>query len=93
MRIPLVGPSYNLESRSYDAQRTVNFIPEASESGTSKSASRLLGRAGLNLFTTAGSGPIRMGISTAGGKLYVVSGNTVYEVATDGRSIVTGKQV
>ena len=88
MQIPIVGPTYTNDSRVYDAQRCVNFYPEVSEAtplgSPSKAPSKLVGCAGLELFATAGNGPVRGGIVTASGKFYVVSGNTVYEISTLG---------
>lgn len=84
MRIPVVGPTYNLDARAFDAQRCVNLYPEISESGTSKNVARMVGTPGKELFSTAGTGPIRGCITTATERSFWVSGNTLYEVSKTG---------
>lgn len=84
MRIPVVGPSYVMDSKSFDSQRSINLYPLISESGTSKSPTALKKCPGYLLYQTAGGGPIRGAISTSDGRAFVVSGNTLYEVTTTG---------
>lgn len=85
MIIPVVGPTYNLSSRVFDAQRCVNFYPDISEVGTSKQPTRLVGCPGLELFTTLpNGGPQRGTITTAGGRCFFVSGNKLYEIDANG---------
>lgn len=90
MRIPVVGPTYTLDSRVFDAQRCVNLIPDVSESGSSKSPTRLVGAPGLAIFSTAGTGPIRGCKTAANGRSFWVSGNTVYELDADGGATSRG---
>ena len=80
MKIPIVGPTYNLDAVSFDLQRSINLYPIFSESGTSKEVSALKGTPGYDLFATAGTGPIRNCISSTSGRAFVVSGDTFYEI-------------
>lgn len=84
MKLPIVGPTYTLESRVYDAQRCVNLYPELSEVGTSKQVARLVGTPGLELFLSLGSDPIRGCITTAGGRSFWVCGNKISEIFGNG---------
>jgi len=79
-----VGPSYTLRSINIDSQRCVNLYPETIESGKGKEGSvmSLQSAPGLTVLTTVGSGPIRGVHATAGGQLYVVSSNKLYEISS-----------
>lgn len=83
MRIPFIGPSYNVEAISFDCQRSINLYPIVSESGTSKSSYALRKTAGLKLFATAPSGPIRGAISSTSGRAFLVSGPNFVELKDD----------
>lgn len=88
MKIGLVGPSYQQRSLPFDAQRTVNLFPIKDKQGADVSS--LLGTPGLSLFATCGVGPIRGGKDAANGRAFFVSGGTLYEVMSDGSSMVRG---
>ena len=89
MKIGLVGPSYEQRSLPFDAQRTVNLFPVLDEKG--KDVSSLYGTAGLDLFTTAGAGPIRGGFRGAkNGRVFFVSGTGLYEIESDGTATNLG---
>lgn len=91
MKLPVVGPSYQLDARSFDSQRTINLFPLISESGTSKEISALQGTPGKSVFAVIGSGPERGGKkSVATGRGFVVSGAEFYEVYTDGTTALRG---
>lgn len=90
MKIPVVGPTYKLDARTFDTQRCVNLFPEISESGDSKNVARLVGTPGLRLFATAGGGPIRGSFTTAGERCFVVSGDTLYELTSTGTATSRG---
>jgi hypothetical protein len=90
MEIPFVGPSYQMQARSFDAQRSINLYPILSESGTSKSVAALRGTAGLKLYTTSQGGQVRGCISSTSGRGFVVSGDKFEEVTRDGSTIVRG---
>jgi hypothetical protein len=84
MKIPFVGPSYDVEAVSFDCQRTINLYPIVSETGTSKSVSALRRTPGLKLFATAPGGPIRGAITSTSGRAFVVSGDNFVEIKADG---------
>lgn len=88
MKIDLVGQSNIERSIAFDAQRTVNLIPVFDTKG--KQPSALYGTPGLELFSTAGNGPIRDEYRAANGRAFVVSGNALYELASDGTATQRG---
>jgi len=90
MIIPgFVGPTYQMDARSFDTQRCVNLYPLVSESGSSVSPSALRATAGLELFSNAGGGPIRNCIE-ADGRAFFLSGDTLYEIDTAGNPTSRG---
>lgn len=90
MKLPIVGPTYQMDAWSFDVQRCINLYPMISEVGTSKEVSSLRSCAGLSLFATAGEGPHRGSISASNGRAFSVSGNTLYEINTDGTTTSRG---
>lgn len=88
MRIGLVGPSYQQRSLPFDAQRTINLFPIADKQGADVLS--LLGTPGLELFATAGSGPIRGILSVSNGRLFAVSGSGLYEITETGTATLRG---
>lgn len=88
MKINLVGPSYQQRSLPFDAQRTINLFPIADRDGADVKS--LLGTPGLSLFSTCGAGPVRGGKESSGGRAFFVSGNTLYEVTSNGSSTSRG---
>lgn len=91
MKVPgFVGPTYNLDAVTFDAQRCINLYPLASESGTSKSVGALTACPGYTLFATAGGGPIRGSKTVASGRGFVVSGFELYELTTAGSVTLRG---
>lgn len=84
MKIPFIGPSYDVEAVSFDCQRSINLYPILSESGTSKGVAALRKTPGLSLFATATGGPIRGGIASTSGRSFVVSAQYFVEVNADG---------
>lgn len=90
MKLAIVGPSYHLDDRSFDCQRSINWYPLVSESGTSKEISAMRGTPGTGLFAMAGGGPGRGGISTALKRGFVVSGNELYEIFDFGDPVLRG---
>ena len=90
MKIPFVGPTYQMDAVSFDNQRCVNFYPIASETGTSKSVTALRSVPGYELFCELGGGPIRGGIATSDGRCFFVSGSGFYEVFSDGTNTLHG---
>jgi hypothetical protein len=85
----LVGPSYQSQSVNADCQKTANLYVEKDESGAGKSPFQLYPTPGLSLFSVCGTGPIRAEIN-ANQRCFVVSGDTLYEVFTDGTNTAIG---
>lgn len=90
MKVPFVGPSYQMDAVSFDHQRSINLYPLLSESGTSKSVSALRGTPGYTEFADVGGGPIRGSIASTANRSFVVSGNEFYEILADGSSVNHG---
>jgi hypothetical protein len=82
-----IGPSYTLRSPNVDCQRSVNLFPEINEVGSGKEqeVAALLSTPGLSLIRTLGTSPHRGGgaIKAANGRVFMVSGNTLYEINAD----------
>jgi len=89
-KFPLVGPSYTARSRNFDAQRSINFYPEVSESGTSKSVAALIGTPGLRLWATLTGGNIRGCIRFSSTVSIVVCGNNVFKLFSAGNAQLIG---
>jgi len=92
MRIPFIGSTYTLRSLRADCQNCINYYPENIESGTGANSERavLLQVPGLRRLATIGTGPIRGVYTTSTGILAVVSGNSLYAVASDWSSTFIG---
>lgn len=90
MRLPVVGPSYNLDAISFDCQRTINLYLMVSETGTSKSRKGLRGTPGRKLFANLGGGPGRGSKVTGDERAFVVSGSGFYEIFEDGSHVLHG---
>ena len=88
MKIGLVGPSYQEFSLPFDAQRSVNLFPVFDDMG--KEVAALYGTPGRTRFSTCGTGPVRAMFASSNGRAFLVSGNTLYEVFTDGTSTSRG---
>ncbi len=88
--IPLTGQNYDLASQ-LSAQRLVNVYAEpAPQAATrAKTGFYLRSTPGAAAWTTAGNGPIRGGIAHKGRDI-VVSGDSVYRVATSGTATLMG---
>lgn len=87
--IPFVGPSYQLNNRKADVQRTVNMYPKAVESGTGRAQYFLKSVPGLvERFNLAGK-EVRGFASIAGGRSFVVFGDAVAEISAD-FTVLTG---
>lgn len=80
---PFLNGSFDGRSASFDAQRTVNFYLEQSESQSSRSAAMLIGTPGLLLWTNLTGGNVRGEIVFDSGTSIVVVGDTVWKVLTD----------
>lgn len=83
MQIQFIGPSYVAYSLNIDAQRSINLYLEKKETQDAKGQPveefSLLGTPGLTTFCQLPTFPVR-GQWVALDRLFVVSGNTLYEV-------------
>lgn len=83
MKSPILGSAYTSRSHILNAQRLINLYPEIVETQDGKAVGALYGCPGLDFIVTAGAGPIRgMLTNAAEMPLYVVSGDSLYEVST-----------
>jgi hypothetical protein len=85
MRIPLVGPSATLTSLAAAASECVNLYPELIDDpeDRQKNVGILKLVPGVHSFATLATNNVR-GMWSGGGRLFVVSGAVLYEVASDG---------
>jgi len=88
MKVGLVGPSYEMRSLPFDAQRTINLFPVFDEQG--KEVAALYGAPGKSLFATCGPGPVRGCFSSSNGRAFVVSAASIYEVTSNGTATALG---
>lgn len=91
MIIPFLGPTYNLEARTFDTQRTINMYPMLSESGTSKSKMALRKTPGLSLFATGTGAPNRGSLGSTSDRAFVVNGQYFDEITKDGATTNWGE--
>lgn len=84
----MVGASYVQRSLPFNAQRTVNLYPIFDEQG--KEIAALYGTPGLQYFGMAGTGPIRKVFSSTNNRAFVISGNKLFEVFSNGTSTERG---
>jgi hypothetical protein len=90
--IPFVGPSYTLNTRAADVQRTVGMYPAPVESGSGKAAFMLAAVPGLVTFCDTMTG-IGRGCFELNGFGYCVVGNRLYRISTDGAASDIGTLV
>lgn len=84
---PLIGPTYTNRSLPVSSQVTRNFYVEVNQQGTEPLA--FMPFPGLKLFATTGGGVSR-GAGVRNGELYVVTGQTLYKIASNGTSTSLG---
>jgi hypothetical protein len=84
----MCGPSYALPNKNADAQKLQNMYLERG-GPDSKSAFQMYGSPGLTLFSVCGNGPVRAELN-ANQRSFQVSGDTLYEVFTDGTNTAIG---
>lgn len=85
----LIGAFYADDSLLWSAQDCVNWLPTVAMQKGTRTEAKLATPPGLSYFTQCGVGPIR-GARDVEGKLFVVSGNELYEVAYDGTPTLRG---
>lgn len=89
MKIGLVGPSYVQRSLPFNAQRTVNLYPILDDQGSEVAS--MQGTPGLELFATAGAGGNRGSFrSEFNGRVFFVTGTTLYEIDSSGTATSRG---
>jgi len=76
-----IGPSYTTPAKVFDSQRTVNYYPELSESGTSRNVAMFVRTPGLaQLVATNGSAGRGMFTDMRSGRTFALAGNQLYEI-------------
>ena len=86
--VPFATQSYRHDSLPIAAQRAVNWYAER-QPPDAKSQVTSHGSPGITTFATCGAGPIR-GFRMLGGLLYVVSGTSLYSIASTGTATEVG---
>ena len=90
MQTPILGSAYVARSVNAADSRMVNLFPEVLPEDSGGKTSAFLQRApGLRTLATIGTGPIR-GLHSYGDYMYVVSGNSLYQVDTSYRAVLLG---
>ncbi|WP_170185871.1 packaged DNA stabilization protein [Pseudoxanthomonas dokdonensis] len=87
--VDLIGGFYTDDSLPWSSQDTVNYLPVMSEVPGTRTVNRLRTPPGLKPYQIIGDGPIRGSINVEG-KLFVVSGNQLYQVSNTGVGIPRG---
>ena len=89
-----IGPSYQLNSVNVDSQRCINLYPEIIESGSGKGnqVAYLKGTPGLKKILEVGGGPIRCIHRDFLGRIFVVSGNQIFQIRK-GSGIWSGEEL
>jgi hypothetical protein len=87
---PFVGPSYTLNTRVADVQRSIGMYPAPIESGSGKAQFMLQSVPGLTVFNDDMTGQGR-GCFELNGVGYCVVGNVLYSVSTSGASTELGR--
>src|SRR3990172_426048 len=82
VNLQICGPSYSGPSTNLNSQECVNLIHQIDNAG-GKSKLSLIGRYGLDIFSSIGVAAIRGGMQS-GDIAIVVAGNKCYKVANDG---------
>ena len=90
MKIPFLGAAYQSRSLNFSAQRCVNMYLEFAETENADTQV-LYGTPGLKLFSTLTTGnQIRGQYTTAKGRYFAVSGNTLFEADSVGIPTIRG---
>ena len=91
VRIAWATQSYKLNALPVSSQRCVNYYAER-EPPDAKTDIAVLACPGVELFSTCDGGPIR-GMNVMNGILYVVSGQSLYSVASNGSITLLGSGI
>lgn len=85
----VVGGAYSDDTRPWSVQDTVNYLVVKAERPGARSSAILRGVPGMVTFSAEMTGPIR-GLHNAEGRLFAVSGTTLYQIDTDGAAEALG---
>jgi hypothetical protein len=90
MQPPILGSAYVARSVNAADSRMINLFPEVLPEDAGGKTSAFLQRApGLRSLATIGTGPIR-GLHSYGDYMYVVSGNSLYQVNASYTAVLLG---
>lgn len=89
MKFGMIGASYTAKSNAVADEETINFYPETLETQGAQTQRSFFGTPGLLAFSTFPTRPVR-GSCWTGSRLFVMGGDTFYEVASDGEFFVRG---
>jgi hypothetical protein len=84
-----IGGTYQGRAQAADAERSINFFPEKSESEGAKSAWTLYSKPGFKLFSTLATSPVQA-MYAINGRAFAVSGGVLYELNANGTSTYRG---
>jgi hypothetical protein len=87
--VNLLGGFNRDDAPSWSVQDVVNYLPVVADQAGTRTQYKFRTPPGLKPFRRIGAGPIR-GIHNAEGRLFVVSGQTLYEVTSAGVGISRG---
>lgn len=87
--VNLIGGFYADDTRPWSVQDTVNWLPVAAEVDGTLTPSKLSTPPGLNPYQKIGTGPVR-GMYNCEGRMFVVSGRTMYRISSAGVGIPVG---
>jgi hypothetical protein len=88
LKIGLVGPTHDQRSLPFNAQRSINLFPVMDQQG--KEVASLYSVPGKKLFSDLGDGIVRGEFASSNGRAFAVSGDTLYEVFSNGTSSSRG---
>lgn len=86
---PLPDGSYSDDTRPWSQQDVCNYLPTFAEASGTRSRVLYKCAPGLNTFANIGTGPHR-GSHDVEGRLFIVSGGTLYQLAVDGTATSRG---
>lgn len=86
---PIVGGAYKDDTRPYDQQDCVNYLPEMAQNPNARNAGVLRGVPGLTRVADAGDGPARGLHAITNVLLFYVRGNTLYQVSYPNHELVS----
>jgi len=88
--LDIFGGSYTDDTKAFDLQDCVNYIPEPAEDPKARAKGVLRGAPGLKLFKALGGSFGSRGWHNCEGTLFVVNGTTLYEIQPDSSAIARG---